>query len=712
MIHDQQEAWIRDRFKHYDPARCAELFHEDQPPGGIHTRKQREFPAIVFKTSVVWYPCREERPVHRDGQSPVKSDAPARVRPLLYDTLEPEELVIVEGEGHLVACVSVGLRGVVTAGGTGGLVGRSDAAFANRGLLRNKSIRILFDPDEQGCHAAPRLQAALKEAGATRVAVVDLRQAGCAPDADVEDWLGDFDTPAAAYSALTEVLAAADWGAQALVDGQPSEQPIRELLFNQPGDAVPTLVTMVWDGEAAQLAVYGTVEEETDPEDSPRPGSSVEHDEPAVNPDAPRTWRLVDTYCHEGVTYTPDLRGDVKLWLKFDSLVLPPPPSEEPDSSKQLWTDLVSFYQAWFACEPRYYDVMAAYCLLTYRLEDAGFDHIGFLRFVGPPSTGKNRGLDMMRYTCWTTYTAQPTSANLHRVVDYFGNCTLVIDEFHPTRGRTDTQVKDLMDLLNFSFQRNAMIVRMDRLPDGNMVPGLYRVFGPKVFASYTADEDEAFTRRGIIIPTGKVEPTSKMMKPQLPPEAKDEARLLRARLLAWRARKLASGLPPLGGATWGKLLKVAGSETSQVFWPLVEMVPRDHRRALENLVEIAGMRRDAVRETRHATEESYLLDTVAGLWESGGFHRVDDGWFISSAEIAAELPDERYMSASRVARVLKSLGLCHCVRRYDHGGQKWQRKGFEIVEHDDVAAIMEQHGVAWPRPNGSESGFQEAAPL
>jgi hypothetical protein len=719
VICEQQEDWIRARFRHYDAERCAPLWHEEQPPGGIHTRRrgksgEREFPAVVFKNAVTWYPCRDQRPAHRDGVNVVKTDAPANVRPLLFDTLEPEELVLVEGEGHLIACVSVGLRGVVAAGGVGALISkRSEAAFGNRALLRGKSVRIMFDPDEHGRHAAPKLKKVLEEAGVTRVAIVDLRQAGCAPDDDVEDWLNGFDTPEAAYSAVAELLSAAEWGAvSAMGEGPTEDQPLQEGCF--PG---PTLAVMVWDGTKAQLAVNGPAaaqtDEETEGEEGPGyPGVTYDADE-EVDPDAPRAWRLVDTFRHGGVTYIPDMRGGVQQWLETDSLVLPPPPFEGEDTSAQLWTDLVAFYRRWFAVEPQFYDVMAAYCFLTYRLVDAGFEHIGFLRFVGPPSSGKNRGLDMLRFTCWRTYTTQPTASNLHRVVHYFGHCTLVIDEFHPSRGRSDSQVKDLMDLLNLAFTKSATMVRMIKLPDGSMIPDLFNVFGAKIFASYECDEDEAFARRAVIIPTGEVEPSDGMMTPQFPPEAKEEAKALRARLLGWRGRKLTAGLPDISeSGSWKHLLGIAGPETSQVFWPLLEMVPSSHTGARDHIIQVAQGRRDAVSETRYVTDEAYLLDRVASMWEAGGFHKVPAGWFIPTREIADEIPDEKGLTTSRIGRKLRSLGLEHCTRRYEIGNQAFQTKGFEIADPKDVAKIMKRHGVKWPRTNGAETGFEEAAPL
>ena len=60
------------------------------------------------------------------------------------------------------------------------------------------------------------------------------------------------------------------------------------------------------------------------------------------------------------------------------------------------------------------------------------------------------------------------------------------------------------------------------------------------------------------------------------------------------------------------------------------------------------------VRETRHMTEESYVLDALGGIWEAGGFHRTLTGWFISTRELVAEIPEERGLTVSRAGRMLK----------------------------------------------------------
>jgi hypothetical protein len=262
---------------------------------------------------------------------------------------------------------------------------------------------------------------------------------------------------------------------------------------------------------------------------------------------------------------------------------------------------------------------------------------------------------------------------------------------------------------MNLSFQKSATLTRMEPQQNGSMIPRLFSVFGPKVFASYEGDEDEAFARRSVVIPCGEVPVPEEMVSPQLPNVAKEEARALRARLLAWRGRKLASGLPALASSHWRELLAVAGTEVSQVFWPLLEMVPRSHDAALKDLLKLAALRREATYEATHVTPAAYALDTFASCWEDGLFHPADGGWFIATKELVENQPDDRALTAHKLAPLLKGLGLEHVEMRYARGSRHTRGKGFLVRENSGkLKRIMDRHGVEWPRPNGAETPQEE----
>lgn len=699
MLTDLQRAWVAERFAFFDEERCAGLFHDDQPTDSMARYKGTDYPSVLMVNGVKWLLRGDARPV-RDGL-PIKTLAPKGVRPLLYDTIEPEELVLVEGEGHLIACVSVGLDGVVTAGGVGAFKSQKPEAMKVRDAVRGKSVRVLFDPDEHGRKNAPQVARAMLHSGAIRVACVFPPG-----EDDVEDWLGTFQTSTQALAALHTLLGSVDWATpEELKETKPVALQVARIRHE--GDDVPTLAVMVYDDSVrkASVAVFGPKEEEQH--------AAAKAGYPApVKRSAERVWQLHDEWTHGGVTYVPDMNEETQKALDEDMLVLPPPPIEKIETSEGLWDDLKQFYQTWFAVEPIYYDVLAAYCFLTYRLNDARFMNVGYLRFVGESTTGKGRALDVMRYTCWRSYKARPGSGNLHRVVDYYGEFSLAIDEFHPEQVSSSQQVKELIDVLNMGFNRSSPVVKMDKQRDGRMTPHLYTVFGPKFFGSYHADEDAAFARRCIVVPTGRVVVPEAMKSGQFPPAAISTARELRARLLSWRGRKLVLGLPDPQGPMYRRVVEIGGLETADTFWPLAEMVPGSRPKALANLLEIARGRRVATRESRHTTQEAYLLDIFASLWLSRRFVKIEGGWFIPTADIS-DAADRENVTPTAVSRTLKRIGFDHGARRFTRteDAAVEQRKGFIVRDPKDawLYETFARHGIEWPGPlAGSEPEPQE----
>lgn len=684
MISELQRAWIAERFRHFDAERCAAVFHED----AADVEQRGEFPTVLLRNSVRWYPVRERRPI-RDGL-PIKAKAPKGSRPLLYDTLEPKELVLVEGEGDLIACLSIGQVGVVAVGGTNYLLGKNGKPKGAAKQFEGKNVRVLFDNDDAGQKAAPMVAHALLEAGAAKVAYV------FPPKGDVEDWLGVFDTPTLALSALQQLLGEVEWTEDAEELKEPVEVPLQVEKIRRAGDPIPRLAVMVYEpgSRKAQLAVYAPAD---DDEEHPRAKAGYEVEDAA--PDRERSWKTLDSWDFEGRKFVPDVGGDTLKALSNRTLIIPTPPFEGDDSSAELWDDLTGYYRRWLAIGSEYYDVLAAYCLMTWRLDDAAFEIAGFLRFVGPAYSGKGRALDVMRHTAWRTFTTKPSPSNLHRVVDYYGDAVLVIDEFHPGRGHTMAGTEELVDLLNYAFQRSSTLVKMDKDRQGNFYPVLFSVFGPKILASYECDEDKGFARRCIVVPMTE-KPTAEMITPQFTPEAIAQAEALRARLLAWRGRKLALGAPDMEGETFRRVVETAGIETSQVFWPLAEMVPKSREGALANILSVAAKRKIATHETSHTTVEAYLLDVFASLWSQRRFFELDEGGYFIPTDEIAEVVDRERIAPSRVGRMLKSLGLLHAQKRFTRpDGSKVRQKGFVI--HDPESALIREvfaeYGVEWP---------------
>lgn len=715
---------LRRRFRHYDPERCAPYFHPEQPATMTHeVAGQGAFPAALLANSAWWFYDPERRPLTKpDAQgkrAPMKVQVGHKdLRRIIYDTLDPPELLLVEGELHALAACSVGYDGVLVAGGTQTILGRSATAKDHlRRLVEGKAVRILFDADEPGRKAAPKVAQALLQAGAAKVAVVEPPfPAG----KDLDQWLAGFDDPRRALGELSQALGRAEWRTAEQVKEGGWDQEV-ELVQSErlylPGDPVPVLVVMTWQEATreAGLAVFGPEDLPTEPPEVERTPTSpsVTHDAPEPTQPvgdathevgAARGWHLLERWAHGGKVYTPDVSGDQEQVLADHTLVLPPPPSTGPDTSERLWHDLRAFMQQWVAVPTLFYESMVAYALMTWRLDDAGFPYVPYLRFYGPPGSGKGRALDVMRMVCWRSLGAKPRATNLHRTVEYYGDVTMLIDEFHLDRGMSKEHAQDLLDLLNQGHKRSERLIRVDTVRGGGMEVRSFPIFGPKIFAGYGHDEEEAFARRTVSVPMGDVAVSKPMQVFALPPEFYSDAEELRARLLSWRARKLVLGMPSATSDRAVALRDRVGFEVGQTFWPLVEMVPGSMPDELEAVMECASIRKQSTAGARQASDEATMLEELVATYESGHFEEVPGGRFVTMRDVYERLEGRlQGMSVTRLGRELKKLGLRHRRRRV--GGR--QRAGILLADDESTQRVMQRYGIEWPvEAEQSEAGL------
>lgn len=714
---------LQQRFKHFSLAETACLFNEDQPDTGrIEVKGQATFPAVVMQNDVAWFLDKASRPVvDGSNDAPMKTKAAGGLRRLMYDTLGGDELLVVEGEGHMVACVSVGMHGVVCAGGVNGILSPRPAAVQDRQqVFAGKSVRLLFDPDPAGQAAVTKAAAKILKAGALRVAIV--RPENWAAGHDVEDWLATFDTPQLAYGSLLQLLGAASWdGAEEIKAGTDDIERVQSTRVTVSGDEHPTLVVMVYDEATreASLAVFGCGGEDEPPLSEHDRAVLAKYGDTAApagpaGPDIVRGWQVLDSWRHNGTTYQPDVEGDVLKYVRSRTLVLPAPPHLGPDTSVELWQDVGAFMARWVAVHQGYYAVMAAYVFMGYRLEDAEFPYVPYLRFYGRPGTGKGRALDVMKSICWRGLGSQPTADNIHRMVEYFGDITLLFDEFHLDRGTSRETMERMIDTLCQGNKRGEGKIRMVPQRNGDMIVRIFSLFGPKVFAGYGSDEVEAMVRRTISVHMGDVDVPESMDIFCLPPEFYAEAQVLRGRLLAWRGRKLTAGLPDPRGERARRLHKAVGSEVGQVFWPLVEMVPAKLPDELESIIACAQQRVVDTQRVREVSDESYLLQAMASLIDENRSHQEKPGeHFVTTQDVWDKVQDRSYPAANWVARKLSGMGVKHTRRRIQLEGSRYvSRIGGMLVKDDDaaLAKLMQQHGIKWPRDGESTTDQKEPA--
>ncbi len=680
---------LTERFRHFNAERAAPLFAADQTGGVVTVAKQGNFPGVHMANGSVWFFDPDRRPVRKDDK-PMKTRAPHGERRLLCDDPSAEELTFVEGEGHAVALASVGMTGVVACGGVN--VFQSKSGWAKEELLRlaqGKRVRLIFDNDAAGRRATGEVTRRLLDVGATRVAVLPA-QDDWLPGWDIEDWLASFEAADTAYWTVVHRLGSLEWvdeAAQVRDEEADEAMPQRFVRTERPEGS---LVVTVWDEEerTMRLAVVGPPSEEPVQE-----FESVRHDADPADAAIGRGWQMLEAWLHEGYRYVPDDRGAMLGSIRRGTIVPPAPPSEGYGTSEGLWKDITTFMESWLALRsPAQYDVLAAYCFMSYRVFDARFPYVPYLRFHGPPGTGKGRALAVMKQLCCWTLDGQPTADNLHRVIEYFGEITLVVDEFHLDRGQRREVIERIIDTLNLGNDLQKTKLRCD-MEDGQMVVNAFSLFGPKIFAGYGYDEHEALARRTVNIDMSGIEVPQGMSLFALPPRFYADAYLLRQRLMAWRGTKLDMGLPDPEGSRATVLLKESGREVGQIFWPLLEMVPYSMPRAEEAVLEAAIGRKMETQATRAVSDEAYLLEAFgnATAFELGG-----PGRFYRTADIVA-LVNEHLSATPNIAKGLKKLGLMHARKRVDQCDHPVG--GFLLTGTAEERRIFERHGVTYPDP-------------
>lgn len=669
-----QQALLASRFPHFDAERSAALFK-----GGDDQVGQKDgHPCVALVNDVLWFPDRESRPTRKNTSDPMKSKAPTGLRRLLVHGGDAAELLLVEGEGHLVACASVGLSGVVCAGGTNGLAQKSDAAKADRKrVFDGKAVRILFDADPAGQKGRRVASKQLLAAGAGKVAYVDLPE----DSGDVEDWLATFPSKETAFTALLQQLQGVEWrGADDPEDKEP--KPCSTQFARVDDHLVVTVYNEAT--KQAKLAVLA-------PEELREYGDL---------PAEARGWALVDDWEYGETIYLPDFSDEVQTLLGTRALVLPPPPPESHGTSEALWADVRAFIDRNLVVPPGTLNVLVAFVFLSYRLHDAGFDATPYLRFWGAPATGKSWALRVMRQLCWRSYNTKPTSANFHRVVDYLGEITLVMDEFHITRGRPTEAQQALVDLLCNGFDRSATEVRcVPGSKGGDMKLQLFQLFGLRILSSYKEQLPEALQRRSVHIDMDAVELDPERMRPSPLPEFYTEAEALRGRLLSWRGDKLQLGKPDGDSLRAKQLYKEAGGSVAQVYWPLVEMVPEGMAEELQEILRHAIGTAGHVQDTQHSSVEAGMLAAVRDLVKDGQTTKRTGGvHFVTTAAVQALL-SERGQDDWELADLgakLSGLGMTRARRRSTPGTNPARGLEFKL-DDENLARMMKRHGVKWP---------------
>lgn len=208
---------------------------------------------------------------------------------------------------------------------------------------------------------------------------------------------------------------------------------------------------------------------------------------------------------------------------------------ERYESQERLLADIEAFIKRYVELPVYAVQISAAYVVLTWAADN--FEVVPYLRFVGPPSSGKSRALSVLGAICYraTMLGASPTGAAIFRIVDKTRG-TLLIDESDVSGAAAN----DLMSILRAGYQRGRPIPRQT---GAQYSTELFDAFGPKVLAGTRNLPDSALESRIITLPmhsgAGGTMPTHLALA-----QFEREARHLRNQLLRFRFEQAGSIFP------------------------------------------------------------------------------------------------------------------------------------------------------------------------
>lgn len=197
-----------------------------------------------------------------------------------------------------------------------------------------------------------------------------------------------------------------------------------------------------------------------------------------------------------------------------------------------LLEEVRAFVHAYVDLPETFEAIVVHYILLSW-VYDA-FTDLPYLRFRGDFGTGKTRALLTVGSLCYKAFfgSGASTVSPIFHIQDTFQG-TLVLDE---ADFRFSDATAQLTKILNNGTTRGMPVLRTMTNRNRELNPQAFRVFGPKIIAMREHFSDVALESRFLTAETSGRTLRSDVPV-HLPDSFKDQARLLRNRLLAWRLR-------------------------------------------------------------------------------------------------------------------------------------------------------------------------------
>ena len=179
------------------------------------------------------------------------------------------------------------------------------------------------------------------------------------------------------------------------------------------------------------------------------------------------------------------------------------------------------------------FQVLASYYVLLTWVYDA-FNELPYLRLRGDFGSGKTRALIAIGSLCYKAFFASGAStvSPIFHTLDMFRG-TLLIDE---ADFRFSDEKSELVKILNNGNAKGFPVLRTAVTVNREFDPRAFNVFGPKIVAMRRSFEDQALESRFLTEEMGQ-RSLRDGIPINLPDDQREEARVLRSKLLMYRFR-------------------------------------------------------------------------------------------------------------------------------------------------------------------------------
>ena len=234
----------------------------------------------------------------------------------------------------------------------------------------------------------------------------------------------------------------------------------------------------------------------------------------------------VDDFKHNGITYKP-ISGKLTSY----KIVNLPTGIVEYGSDDELVKDISNFLFKYFE-PPKFYETVLPYLLFFYWISDK-FPFLQYLHFAGLTGTGKSTALETFGSICYKSINCSGniSISSLFRLAHTWRG-TLLLDEFDLGSKNSENYSALLQILRGGTSDIPVFRTEGDRKKEVDF----YLIKAPRVFSSQSAIEDAALSSRTLVVKMNKNQKRLPLYKLD---NFKDEAQVLRNKLLLWRLRHL-----------------------------------------------------------------------------------------------------------------------------------------------------------------------------